>query len=154
MDPRRKMPAKAPTPHERRDWLSLMARSAPDRLARVLPDLPDHDLLRAPETGTVMVQGRVSATGAPFNIAEMTVTRCSVALSCGTVGHGHVQGRSRSHARRAAVIDALMQTAAAPTLTPHLRAMEAEAQAAAAERAAKAAATRVEFFTLQRGENA
>ncbi|MDM7458480.1 MAG: phosphonate C-P lyase system protein PhnG, partial [Paracoccus sp. (in: a-proteobacteria)] len=54
------------TPFLRRDWLSILARSAPARLAALLPDLPAHDLLRAPETGTVMVQGRVAATGAPF----------------------------------------------------------------------------------------
>lgn len=148
------MPATSLTPDARREWLSLLARTAPERLAAVLPELPGHDLLRAPETGTVMVQGRVSATGAPFNIGEMTVTRCSVALSCGAVGHGHVQGRSRDHARRAAVIDALMQTDAATRLTPLLTALRSDAQTAAATRAAKAAATRVEFFTLQRGEDA
>lgn len=154
MDPSRKMPANPLSTDARRDWLSLLACTAPDRLAAVLPDLPDHDLLRAPETGTVMVQGRISATGAPFNLGEMTVTRCSVVLGCGTVGHGHVQGRSRSHARRAAVIDALMQTDAARDLTPLLNALQAGAQTAARHRAAKAAATRVEFFTLQRGEDA
>ncbi|WP_410216266.1 phosphonate C-P lyase system protein PhnG [Paracoccus sp. (in: a-proteobacteria)] len=138
----------------RRDWLSLLARSAPAELAGVLPELPDHDLLRAPETGTVMVQGRVSATGAPFNIGEMTVTRCAVRLECGTVGHGHVQGRSHAHARRAAIVDALMQTDRATQLAPLLDLLRAEAKAARDTRAAKAAATRVEFFTMQRGENA
>ncbi|TJZ91627.1 phosphonate C-P lyase system protein PhnG [Paracoccus gahaiensis] len=141
-------------PDPRRDWLSLMARSAPERLAEVLPDLPAHALLRAPETGTVMVQGRVSATGAPFNLGEMTVTRCAIRLDCGTVGHGHVQGRSHAHARRAAVVDALMQTDEAPRLTPLLEGLRTTAQAARDLRAAKAAATRVEFFTLQRGEDA
>lgn len=141
-------------PLPRRDWLSLLARSAPDRLAEALPDLPAHALLRAPETGTVMVQGRVSATGAPFNLGEMTVTRCAVRLDCGTVGHGHVQGRSHAHARRAAVLDALMQTGEAARLTPLLEGLRSEGQAARDLRAAKAAATRVEFFTLQRGEDA
>ena len=138
----------------RRDWLSLLARSAPDRLAEALPDLPAHALLRTPETGTVMVQGRISATGAPFNLGEMTVTRCAVRLDCGTVGHGHVQGRSHAHARRAAVVDALLQTDHAPQLTPLLDGLRTEARAARDLRAAKAAATRVEFFTLQRGEDA
>ncbi|MFN4102334.1 MAG: phosphonate C-P lyase system protein PhnG [Pararhodobacter sp.] len=139
---------------DRRDWLSLMARTAPDRLAALLPDLPAHELLRAPETGTVMVQGRISATGAPFNVGEMTVTRCALRLPCGTVGHGHVQGRSHAHARRAAAVDALMQTPDAARLAPLLADLRAEAQAARDTRAAKAAATRVEFFTLQRGEDA
>lgn len=142
----------APHP-DRRDWLSILARSAPARLADLMPDLPPHDLLRAPETGTVMVQGRVSATGAPFHVGEMTVTRCALRLACGTEGHGHVQGRSHAHARRAAALDALMQAdpAAHASLIETLR---QEALTARATRAAKAAATRVEFFTLQRGEDA
>lgn len=142
----------SPIPH-RRDWLSILARSAPDRLAQLLPDLPDHALLRAPETGTVMVQGRIGATGAPFNVGEMTVTRCALRLPCGTQGHGHVQGRSHAHARRAAAMDALMQTDP-DAHAPLIAALRDDAQAARETRAAKAAATRVEFFTLQRGEDA
>lgn len=141
------------TPFARRDWLSILARSTPARLAALLPDLPAHDLLRAPETGTVMVQGRVAATGAPFNIGEMTVTRCALRLSCGTEGHGHVQGRSHAHARRAAALDALMQTDP-EAHAPLIAALRDEAQDARTARAAKAAATKVEFFTLQRGEDA
>ena len=57
-----------------------------------------------------MVRGRAGATGAPFNLGEMTVTRCSVRLSDGEVGHGYVHGRDKAHAERAALIDALMQT--------------------------------------------
>ncbi|MFN3273943.1 MAG: phosphonate C-P lyase system protein PhnG [Paracoccus sp. (in: a-proteobacteria)] len=139
---------------DRRGWLSLMARTAPERLATILPDLPPHEVLRAPETGTVMVQGRINATGAPFNIGEVTVTRCALRLPCGTVGHGHVQGRSHAHAGRAAAIDALMQTPEAARLAPLLEGLRAETHAARTTRAAKAAATRVEFFTLQRGEDA
>lgn len=143
----------ASSPLQRRDWLSLLARSRPERLAELLPDLPEHQILRAPETGTVMVQGRVSATGAPFNLGEVTVTRCALRLPCGTEGHGHVQGRSHGHARRAAALDALMQVRP-EAHAPLILALKTEAEAARNARAAKAAATRVEFFTLQRGEDA
>ena len=140
---------------DRKGWMSLLAKSATGRLADLMPDLPDHALLRAPEVGAVMVRGRAGATGAPFNLGEMTVTRCSVRLSCGTVGHAWVQGRDKAHARRAAVVDALMQTEAAPDLSAHILApLLAEAQARRAGRAAKAAGTRVEFFTMVRGEDA
>ena len=43
--------------------------------------LPDYVALRAPETGLVMVRGRIGGTGAPFNVGEMTVTRCSVPVN-------------------------------------------------------------------------
>lgn len=136
-------------------WMGLLARSAPARLAALMPNLPEHDLLRGPEVGAVMVRGRVGGTGQPFNLGEMTVTRCSVRLIDGAVGHAHVQGRDKAHALRAAVVDALMQTdAAAGVRDQVLTPLQAEEQARRNLRAAKAAATKVEFFTLVRGENA
>lgn len=140
---------------ERRDWMGLLARAAPARLAELLPaPLPAHDLLRPPEIGSVMVRGRIGGTGAPFNLGEMTVTRCSLRLEGGAVGHAHVQGRDRDHALRAAIVDALMQTDAAPALRRDcLAPLAAEEAARRAARAGKAAASKVEFFTLVRGED-
>lgn len=143
------------SPEARKGWMSLLAKSAPDRLSALFPDLPDHALMRSPEIGAVMVRGRAGATGAPFNLGEMTMTRCSVRLTCGTVGHAWVQGRDKGHARRAAVLDALLQTAAADDLSARvLTPLQAEALQARAIRAAKAAATKVDFFTMVRGEDA
>ena len=140
--------------HPRPDWMSILAQARPDRLADLFPDLPPHTLLRAPEIGAVMVRGRAGGTGAPFNLGEMTVTRASVRLDCGAVGHAWVQGRSRDHALRAALVDALMQTDRADSVAAQVIApLRDEAQARRAARAAKAAATRVEFFTLVRGED-
>lgn len=142
---------------DRKAWMSVLAKAPAGRLAALWEKAglaPAHSLLRAPEQGAVMVQGRAGATGAPFNLGEMTVTRCAAKLSDGTVGHGYVQGRDRVKATTAALVDALMQTDSAPMvraaiLTPLSR----EAQRAAETRAAKAAATKVEFFTLVRGED-
>jgi alpha-D-ribose 1-methylphosphonate 5-triphosphate synthase subunit PhnG len=139
----------------RKDWMATLAKAAPARLAALMPDLPPHDTLRTPEVGAVMVRGRTGATGAPFNLGEMTVTRASVRLACGTAGHAWVQGRDKAHARRAALADALMQTDAAPmTMAEVIAPLQAEAEALKAARAAKAAATKVEFFTMVRGEDA
>lgn len=139
----------------RKGWMSLLAKAPPERLAALMPQMPDHALLRGPEAGAVMVRGRIGGTGGPFNLGEMTVTRCSVRLTCGTVGHAWVQGRDKTHARRAAVADALMQTAAAGGLRAEVLApLEAEAAATRAARTGKADATKVEFFTMVRGEDA
>jgi alpha-D-ribose 1-methylphosphonate 5-triphosphate synthase subunit PhnG len=139
----------------RKGWMSLLAKAKPDRLAALMPDLPDHDLLRVPECGAVMVRGRIGGTGAPFNLGEMTVTRCSVRLTCGTVGHAWVQGRDKSHARRAALADALMQTGAAKDFAGRVLAqLDTDAKVAQTTRAQKAAATKVDFFTMVRGEDA
>jgi alpha-D-ribose 1-methylphosphonate 5-triphosphate synthase subunit PhnG len=145
-----RMPAR-----ERKSWMAVLAKAPAARLAALMPDLPPHSVLRAPEIGAVMVQGRVGATGAAFNLGEMTVTRASVRLATGEVGHAWVQGRDRGHALRAAVIDALMQTGAAAGLAATvLDPLVAEADATRAARADRAAATKVDFFTMVRGEDA
>lgn len=139
---------------ERKEWMGLLARAKPVRLAALFPDFPPHDFLRAPEIGAVMVRGRMGGTGQPFNLGEMTVTRCALRLGSGTVGHGHVQGRDKTHAIRAALLDAMMQTEEADAVRATiLQPLAQEEATRRATRAAKAAATRVEFFTLVRGED-
>ncbi len=113
------------------------------------------DWLRRPQQGSVMVRGRAGGTGAPFNLGEMTVTRCCLRLETGTVGHAYVAGRSAEKAEIAALCDALLQQ---PETAPAVEAailapLRARATARDTERAEKAAATRVEFFTLGRGDN-
>lgn len=140
---------------DRRHWMGLLARAIPAELAAFLGTLgpmPAYRLLRTPQTGLVMARGRAGATGDAFNLGEVSATRCSVQLSDGTLGHAYVLGRDRDHALRAALCDALLQTGAADrvreqVLAPLVRA-EAERRGAQAR---KAAATKVEFFTLVRG---
>lgn len=145
--------------------MSLLAKSAPRRLDALLAEaVRDQTIaskpstaftwLRPPEVGSVMVQGRTGGTGARFNLGEMTVTRCALRLGGGEVGHAYVQGRDKAHAERAALVDALMQTEAADLLrTRVIEPLAAERAAATTARAAKAAATKVEFFTMVRGED-
>ncbi|MEO9574925.1 MAG: phosphonate C-P lyase system protein PhnG [Lentilitoribacter sp.] len=141
----------------RKAWLSVLAKAdaaSVDTLWAEMGLAPEHSVLRAPEIGAVMVRGRAGAVGAAFNMGEMTVTRASVRLATGEVGHGYVQGRSKDHARTAALVDALMQTnqagvVEASVLTP----LRDAATKRTATRAAKAAATKVDFFTIARGED-
>jgi alpha-D-ribose 1-methylphosphonate 5-triphosphate synthase subunit PhnG len=141
----------------RKEWLSLLAKSPAGEVARLWAALgldPAHTVLRAPEIGGVMVRGRAGAVGAPFNLGEMTVTRASVKLASGSIGHGYVQGRDRTHALHAALIDAAMQTdAAAQVEAAVLTPLRDGMTAAKTARAAKAAATKVDFFTMVRGED-
>ena len=130
---------------DRKEWMGLLARA---------PAGQPPVILRSPEIGSVMVRGRAGGTGAPFNVGEMTVTRCSLKLGCGTVGHAYVQGRNKDDARSAALVDALMQTAQADTVRAAVvETLKAEEDARRHVRAAKAAATKVEFFTMVRGED-
>ena len=110
--------------------------------------------VRPPEIGLVMVRGRAGGTGERFNLGEMTVTRAAVRTPDGRVGHGYVKGRAKRHAELAAAFDALLQDGArraallAAVIEP-LAEAEAERRHALA---AKAAATKVDFFTMVRGE--
>lgn len=140
----------------RKDWMSLLAKAPPKALAALWDarETPDFTWLRAPEIGAAMVRGRMGGTGAPFNMGEMTVTRCSLQLDGGAVGHAYVQGRDKAHAERAALVDALMQTDAADRVRAEvLDPLRADMIERAEARAARAAATKVEFFTLVRGED-
>ena len=141
---------------ERRAWLGVLAKAPPEALlALVEPlSLPACTPLRQAETGLVMARGRAGGSGQRFNLGEVTVTRAAVSSPAGHVGHGYVQGRDKRHAELAAILDALLQDAGerpalmAAVIRP-LAAMQAERRERIAR---KAAATRVEFFTLVRGD--
>ncbi|SMX47985.1 phosphonate C-P lyase system protein PhnG [Maliponia aquimaris] len=142
---------------ERKAWMGLMAKAPEGRVAALLDAAwtrPAFTWLRAPEIGSVMLRGRMGGTGAPFNLGEMTVTRCALRLTTGEVGHAYVQGRRKADAEAAALVDALMQTDAATTLRQAvLDPLRAERATRTEARAAKAAATKVDFFTMVRGED-
>ena len=148
---------------QRREALAVLAAAESRDIAqglRQLDDgLPDGSLAytepRPPEVGLVMLRGRIGSRGAPFNAGEATVTRAAVQLASGEMGFGYVLGRDREKARLVALCDALWQVAdrrAAvenQVLAP-LRRKQSEKKDL--ERA-RTAATRVDFFTLVRGED-
>lgn len=147
----------------RRRWLSVLAKAKLEELEAAwqgLGESPAYEWLRRPEVGMVMVRGRAGGTGGQFNLGQMTVTRCALKLASGeaasqNVGVGYVQGRSKRHAELAAVFDALLQDAVLrPALEGGVIARLERAQAQRrGERSRKAATTKVNFFTLVRGEN-
>jgi alpha-D-ribose 1-methylphosphonate 5-triphosphate synthase subunit PhnG len=130
---------------------------------QTLTGLPDYGFLRSPEIGLAMVRGRTEGTGQPFNLGEMTITRCVVQLSPADdgqgkgetiAGFGYVAGRSQRHAELAALCDALLQhpdwqsTVQAQVIEP----LQAAAEEMRVAQAAEVESTRVNFFTLLRGE--
>jgi alpha-D-ribose 1-methylphosphonate 5-triphosphate synthase subunit PhnG len=119
------------------------------------------------------VRGRVGGSGDAFNLGEATVTRATLRLRAPGAGHpgaghpgaGHPGadapvgvachlGRDRRRAELAAIADALLQL---PQQHPHLYEQLIEPLAARIEAAREArrqdtADTRVEFFTMVRGD--
>jgi alpha-D-ribose 1-methylphosphonate 5-triphosphate synthase subunit PhnG len=116
--------------------------------------VPAHENLREPENGLVMVRGRIGGDGAPFNLGEATVSRAAVRLATGEVGFGYTLGRDQQKARMIALCDALIQTVdhAAAVEAQVLAPLRARVTAGRERKAAETAATRVDFYTLVRGE--
>ena len=154
-------PSPDPDTAARQRWMRVLALAPVDCLEaawRDVSELPAPRTLRPPEIGTAMVTGRAGGTGARFNLGEMTLTRCAVAIDgadgATRVGHGAVAGRDRRHAELAALFDALLQD---PARRDALTTSVVEPLAASLEErrraeSRQAAASRVDFFTMVRGE--
>ena len=147
-----------PTIAARRRALGLLARATQRELAEPLAARwPGHGArdLKPVETGLVMLRGRAGGDGAPFNLGEATVTRAVVELPDGSRGYGHTLGRDGERARLIAIIDALWQDPErrGAIEASALRPIAARLAAERARVAAETAATKVDFFTLVRGED-
>jgi alpha-D-ribose 1-methylphosphonate 5-triphosphate synthase subunit PhnG len=141
---------------QRKAAMAVLAHASSAEIAGQLEliALPAHEDLREAENGLVMVRGRIGGDGAPFNLGEATVSRAAVRLSSGEVGFGYVLGRDRDKARLIALCDALVQSdkfandVESEVIAPLREAMLARRN----EKAATTAATRVDFYTMVRGE--
>lgn len=141
---------------QRRAAMAVLAQAEAGEIAARLRNLalPAHQDLRAPESGLVMLRGRVGGDGAPFNLGEATVSRAAVRLASGEVGFGYTLGRDGDKARLIALCDALVQS------RDHGGAVERGVIAPLREQlmirrkqaAAETAATKVDFYTMVRGE--
>ncbi|OLB77932.1 MAG: phosphonate C-P lyase system protein PhnG [Alphaproteobacteria bacterium 13_2_20CM_2_64_7] len=122
---------------------------------RAVMDPVDYVELRAPETGLVMLRGRIGGDGAAFNLGEATVTRVAVQIASGEVGIAYVLGRDQKKARLSAVCDALWQSKRYRNVLERcvLAPIRTRVDAERNRQRAQTAATRVDFFTLVRGED-
>ncbi|RWC27139.1 MAG: phosphonate C-P lyase system protein PhnG [Mesorhizobium sp.] len=143
---------------ERKAAMSTLAQSSGDDIVRLWNEagLPsDAELLRGPETGLVTLRGRIGGGGAPFNVGEATVTRATVRLPSGQVGHCYALGRDKQKAKLAAIADALWQDPGrrAEVETGLIAPLRSALTTAQEKRRAETAATKVDFFTMVRGED-
>ena len=136
--------------------MAVLAHAEAGEIAARLRNLalPDHQDLRAPENGLVMLRGRIGGDGAPFNLGEATVSRAAVRLASGEVGFGYTLGRDGEKARLIALCDALVQSrdfgaSVERDIIAPLREKLAMRRKQAAE---ETAATKVDFYTMVRGE--
>src|SRR5262245_5631109 len=143
----------------RRNAMAVLAEARLDEIEHGLREVAggsvDYVELRAPETGLVMLRGRIGGDGAPFNFGEATVTRAAVRLASGEVGFAYILGRDHGKARLSAVCDALWQSESYRDVVERavLAPIRTRLAAERARQRAQTAATRVDFFTLVRGED-
>ena len=146
----------------RQSNMAVCAGAHLDELGAALETLspvPPARELRPAETGLAMLRGRAGGTGGAFNLGEATVTRAALSLELGggdmsPIGFAYHLGRDAEKARRAAIIDALWQLperrcGVEDALGPVRTRLDGERS----QQARQAAATRVNFFTLVRGED-
>ena len=142
---------------KRKFWMSLLATSNQSDLLNLWEQKKirvNYIWLRTPEIGSIMAQGRMGVTGDKFNIGEVTITRCSLKLNCGTIGHSYVQGRSKKKAEISALCDALMQTKMSKDINKNIIIPLGKIKKDNKDKIlSKAEATKVDFFTLVRGES-
>jgi alpha-D-ribose 1-methylphosphonate 5-triphosphate synthase subunit PhnG len=146
---------------QRQAWMAILAKTELELLEPLvnkLSNLPNYSFLRSPEIGLTMVRGRAGATGEPFNLGEITMTRCVVQLESQgdetITGFGYIAGRSQRHVELAALCDALLQD---PNWhdqiqTEVIKPLQIEYQKQQEIKQRQTEATKVNFFTMVRGE--
>ena len=141
----------------RKEWITLLGSADPVDLEAAIKELANKveiTHVMKPETGMIMVQAKADGSNGRFNLGEVTVSRCVLEVNNNFMGTSWVMGSDLRHAELAALFDALLQDPdthdqLATTLIKELKAK----QTAKNERLARDASdTRVEFFTLKRGE--
>lgn len=141
---------------DRQAWMAILAKSSVadlEKQIKIWGKLPEYTFLRQPEIGLTMVRGRAGGTGEVFNLGEMTVTRCVVKLGK-TTGFGYVGGRSKRHAELAAVCDGLLQQEKwfEEIRDRIIQPLQKIIQQKQVKQQSQTEATKVEFFTMLRGE--
>lgn len=140
---------------KRQAWLSVLTQQASallqyDTLLKAYP----YNLLRAPEIGMAMVKGRTAGEGQVFNVGEVTVTRSAVRLETGEVGFGYLVGRDKKASELVALADAYLQSENAAVWQKKLiEPLQAQIKAEKEALARKVQTTKVDFFTMVRGED-
>lgn len=151
--------ARSTSQFDRAWWIGVLARAEARDVATILSAVKQSDanhlIMKPAETGTLMLEGRAGGTGRRFNLGETTVTRCVIQLGDGVIGVSYALGRDKVKAHQAAILDAVLQRSDGTMrdqILAQLLVLDEMRQTATELKSRKAAATRVNFFTLVRGE--
>ncbi|MCF7505644.1 phosphonate C-P lyase system protein PhnG [Vibrio sp. L3-7] len=143
---------------ERKKWMSVLAQSQFSELKTRWEALgleAKYAMVREPEIGLAQVRARMGSTGRQFNMGDVTITRAVIKLTSGELGYSYLQGRSKPHAELAAVVDALMQNGQQAEVinTQVIEPLAAMKHERDSQRRQEVASSKVDFFTMVRGED-
>lgn len=145
------------TQKERKEWIGLLGSADPKDLEAAKKEYAQGVKIThvvTPETGMIMVQAKADGSNGRFNLGEVTVSRCVLEVKKTYMGTAWVMGSDLRHAELAALFDALLQDPAThdPLANTLIKKLKIKQTAKNERMAQDAADTRVEFFTLKRGE--
>lgn len=140
----------------RKDWLRIIAHANQEDMCAKWQALGlevSAQWLREPEIGLLPMQARMGNTGSKFLFGDATITRAVVEVA-GKTGYAFILGRNKQAAKCAALIDALMQDSAhqAHISSAILVPLAQATKDTHAQQHAEVAQTKVDFFTMVRGE--
>lgn len=143
---------------QRQQLLTTLAKSSLSDIKRFWqqsPDEYDYETIREPHTGMVMAVARAESRGEPFNLGEVSVSRCALRLSSGEMGVGYVMGRNCEHALYVAILDALAQNSNQyeVILQQVIKPLQCEIENKRLKQKRETAQTKVDFLTMVRGED-
>lgn len=139
----------------RQQWMKLFSLSPECSLAELFQDLDLMPRLRVslgPETGLITVRGRISNEGDLFNVGDASVTKTEVILDNHIKGLAFTLGASKEKSLHAAGLDAVMQSGPDVPTQLRIKKLALELQDSRLKRAAQVTKTKVDFFTMVRGE--
>lgn len=136
------------------DWLAVLVRVPAAQVIEAAAGLSvQFDVLKAPEVGLMMTKGRIHSTGQSFRVGEVTVTRSVIQDADGRLGYGQILGRNQAQCLAIATFDlALQRTDVAPACQALLDRWRSEIESLDALETDAIDETRVQFFTMVRGE--
>jgi alpha-D-ribose 1-methylphosphonate 5-triphosphate synthase subunit PhnG len=140
--------------HARQAWLGVLVRVPADAMIEAAEQFDfDVETLKSPEIGMLMTDARIHATGSGFHLGEVTLTRCVLKDTLGHLGYGQILGRNTKQALAIARFDlALQRQDTAPRAEELLAGWREEIAALDAMQDERVEATRVDFFTMVRGD--
>jgi len=144
-------------PEDRKALLATLANTESQALVsawRALEIEPEYTLLKQPEIGMVMVKAKTGGNGSPFNMGEMTVTRTVLQLHSHEMGYGYTAGRDKDKSLTIALIDACYQVEGWQEQIEEklVQPLRKDLQQARSQHQETVDRTKVNFFTMVRGE--